>query len=181
MTKEDWIEVISLSSKNDGLDIILIVLTAISAIGVLISAIYAAVAASAARKATDLNLKMYNEQKEKEEKMFLPRFDVSTFMAEDELMVVSFKDRKLINIFNVNCYAIEPKGPDGEESELVHKDSEFHFTFKQNFKGINKFEISIVYDTEEGKTYATNVIIFRLNPELNNYLDCYVKETIKLK
>lgn len=181
MTKQDWIEVVSLASKNDSLDIILIALTAISAIGVLVSSIYAAVAASAARKATNLNLKMYNEQKEKEEKRFLPRFDVSALMADDELMVVSFKDKKLINIFNVKCYAIEPEGPDGEESEIVHEDSGFHFTFKQNFKGINKFEISIVYDTEEEKPYATNVNIYRLNPESNNYLDCFVIETIKLK
>ncbi|WP_404333662.1 hypothetical protein [Planococcus rifietoensis] len=79
MTKGDWIEIINMSSDRNWLDVIVIVVTIVSPILVLISVVYAAKSAMAAEKATNLNFKMYTEQKLEQEKAYYPIFEISGY------------------------------------------------------------------------------------------------------
>lgn len=158
MTKQDWLDVFNTTTTKDLSDWLLIAASILSPIVALVTTIYAAKSAKAAEKATNLNLKMYSEQKEEQAKIFLPLFDVSSYLDE-------YRTYAVVNLANKNNYQItglkikitDPLVADAEWSGPDPSDDTVHITLNQNFNDVSYYAIEVEYNTVNQRRYSTRI------------------------
>lgn len=156
--------------NKEVLDIGIFVVSALSALGVLASAIYAAKAANAAKRATDLNLQMFEEQKQEKE-----RIRKAAFQSE------SSKLHRAINIFHPYFLSEKAKTVD-EKRKLAFDLKPILKLCQEKLENVN----ASVFSTENQSNihYIQMNIGFRIaeldkisssdDPELDNiYLQMY--------
>ncbi|WP_084245204.1 hypothetical protein [Planomicrobium okeanokoites] len=156
MTKEEWIEIINMNSGRDWLDVIVIVVSIVSPILVLISVVFAAKSAMAAEKATNLNLKMYNEQKLEQEKSYYPIFEITGYnKSHDASLTIRIINRNTVPITNVRGYMETVR----HSFQYDNKNGIIELLIFQNFDESNTAEFHLNYIALNHHAYKCNIKI----------------------
>lgn len=154
LTKEDWIDILRATSNRDWADWVVIAFAIISPLITLAAVVFAAKSAIAAEKAANLSLKMYKEQKEEQEKSFLPLFTLDGWTYDDKSSI----HFKLINK-NTNPISFikaDSKIQDFEYLHLKQKD-ELSFSIYQNFNEKKDAVFFVYYDALNHQRYKSEV------------------------
>lgn len=88
LTKEDWLDVFNTLGTRDWLDWMNLVVSIISPLLVVASVYFAGKAAKAAKAATDLNVKMYNDQKDEKSRMRKSAFQTELSKLNQSLYLI---------------------------------------------------------------------------------------------
>ena len=162
MKKDDWIEILNTINNKDWTDWLVIAVSIISPILVLISVIYSAKAANAAKKATDLNLKMYNEQKEERERSFLPIFKISNFINEGHFIYFELINHNNNGILITNHVVEESVDYNHYESN----EKTINITAHDDFINKDYFKLWLYYTTLDHRNYCSEIIFRIIGDEL---------------
>ena len=170
MTKQDWVDVLSITSSRDWTDWLIIVASVISPIIVLASTIYAAKSARAAEKAANLSLEIYKEEKESREKSFLPIFEPSAWIdTENNVCIISLKNNNVVPISGIVIEVITPENADFSWS---YSDDQVtpSIGVKGDFKPRDKIKIKISYDALNHSSYKS-FIEFEVTENMVKFVD----------
>ena len=157
MTQQELIEALTLYGEKDCLDYIIISVNIISPIIMLISVIIAWRATKISKTATELNLKMYKEQMEKEAKSYLPNFEITKmFIGPDTIKfrLINSND-KLISITNVatqESITNFQKQRIGEKVVLMQ--------FNGSFQSEESLKFWLYYTTQNHQFYCSELTLF---------------------
>lgn len=162
MKKDEWIDILKNLDNKDWTDWLVITVSIISPILVLISVIYSAKAANAAKKATDLNLKMYIEQKEERERSFLPIFKISNFINEGHFIYFELINHNNNGILVTN-HVVE------ESVDYTHHESDekiISITAYDDFIKKDYFKLWLYYTTLDHRNYCSEIVLRIVGDEL---------------
>lgn len=163
MTKEDWIEILKMSSDRDWLDIVVIVVSIVSPILVLISVVYAAKSAIAAEKATKLNVTMYNEQKLEQEKTYHPIFEILSYTKrQGASLKIKLINKNTVPITNVRGHM----GTGKYNFQNENNTGTIEFLIYQNFDEDNTAEFYLDYIALNHHAYRCNIKIALLEDKI---------------
>jgi len=158
LKKHEWIEVLSMFQEKDWMDWTNFVVSVLSPILMLISVVIAWKATKASQKATELNLRMYQDQKDELEKSFLPVFEIN--MVNRNIDNVFFdlvnKSNNPISITNIetdeSIYSFEQI----KENANVIK---FKLLSNGNFDEGSHFKMRLDYETLNHKFYSSELTL----------------------
>jgi len=158
LTQQELLEVLSLYQEKDWMDWATFIVSILTPIITLVSVIIAWRATKVSKRATELNLKMYKEQKEESEKSHLPVFEVQTLILSSDTVRVNLINRnsKTISISNIayegSIDAFEKKRPNEDELKMQ---------FLGDFKDNDQIKVWLYYTTQSHNYYASE-IVFRI-------------------
>ncbi|ALC85576.1 hypothetical protein AM499_06885 [Bacillus sp. FJAT-22090] len=174
MKKEDWIEILSTMNNRDWTDWMMIGVSVISPIIVLVSVIYVAKTAKITKEATDLNYKMYIEQKEEREKSFLPIFKVSNFISRRDFIsfeIINHNTNKIV----VTNYGVEESIESFDHQE--YRESSISISVIDDFENKDYFKLWLYYTTLDHRNYCSEIIFKIVEQEFAEELIIYSNKT----
>lgn len=140
------------------LDIWVLVATIVSAIGVLASAFFALMTAWVSKRAVDMNIKMYEEQKEDLEKLYLPLFHISSHIHHERKHAVIYVTNKNAHQYtDLKFRIIDPKSDDISWVGPLPNEDFITVTVNYDFSKTYQYSIEIDYTTLKQKRYTTRI------------------------
>lgn len=163
MHKTDWIEVISILNSRDLIDWLIILASITTPIIMLVSVFLSVRATRIANEATMLNVKMYKEQREEEERLFLPNFQVLHISGDKSHRKFSLRNMNINRPISYSNFVSDLTKEDFDYTIVSDYEIEFHVT--NNFSEKVFIKIWLYYRTLNHRSYCSEIVFRSSEPD----------------